>query len=78
MYSSQHFYALITYFINLLFTNVHFIKCGVLEDYKAPPDPISKDSYKMIREMLCDFFVKDVISQRSFCYGPFETVKTCD
>jgi hypothetical protein len=48
-----------------------FIKHGILQDYKAPLGPISKDSYEMIWEMLCDFIIKDVIPPDSRCYhGP--------
>jgi hypothetical protein len=36
MYSSYCVYALITCFIYLLFVNIHFIKRGILQDYKAP------------------------------------------
>ena len=48
-----------------------FSKHGVLQDYKAPFELISKDSYAMIPVMLCEFIVKDVIPPCSkFHYGP--------
>ncbi|RLM98840.1 hypothetical protein C2845_PM06G26660 [Panicum miliaceum] len=38
------------------------------QDYKAPPGPIIKETYEMIREMLYNFIVKDVIQPDSAFY----------
>ena len=62
MHLSLIIYYLLKYFL---------IKHGVLQDYKAQPEPIGKYSYAMISEMLCELIVKDVIPLDSrFHFAP--------